>query len=78
MRKPKRTARLRDDTTRIVADIHECSISKVKKVRSGDREDDSILETCIEYQQGKSALIQHLKELVQLNKSTSRYARETN
>jgi hypothetical protein len=64
MGKTTRKVKLRDDTARIVADIHGVSTSLVQKVRSGERENDEIMNTLVEYQTGKTALIKHLEALI--------------
>lgn len=51
-----------DDIARIVADIHGVSVSYVQKIRAGERENDDIMETLVEYTQGKKALIRKLYE----------------
>lgn len=70
--------RWRDDTTRVVADIHGVTDSYVRKVRAGERDDEEIITTSIEYQQGKSALIQHLKKLVPINQKRRSNGRKKN
>jgi hypothetical protein len=75
MEKPTTYRRLKDDTTRVVADIHGVSDRYVRMVRAGDREDEEILSTSIEYQQGKSRLIQHLKKLVSVTANPQKYGR---
>src|SRR5262245_41775993 len=75
MRKTNKKRRERDDTVRIVARIHKVSKSLVKKVRNGERENEKILTTLIEYAQGKSNLIKHLESLVPIEPNPKRYAR---
>lgn len=58
----------RDDIARIVADIHGVSVSYVQKIRAGERENDAIMETLVEYRQGKKALIEQLYEKTKLIK----------
>jgi len=64
MGKSNSNSKLRDDTVRIVAQIHGVSTSYVHRVRIGERENDEIMETLIEYQIGKNNLIKHLEKLV--------------
>jgi hypothetical protein len=66
---------LRDDTARIVADICDVSVSTVQKVRNGIRENETVLEILVDYQQGKSALIQELKQRIQITPNPEKYAR---
>lgn len=65
----------RDDTARIVAQIHGVSQSYVEKVRRGERENEEVLATLIDYQVGKNALIKHLESLIQVSPKTKKYAR---
>jgi hypothetical protein len=65
----------KDDTTSVVAEIHGVCHRLVQMVRKGERENEAILSTSIAYQQGKSKLIQALKEMVQLEPKPEKYAR---
>lgn len=69
---------LRDDTARIVAKIHGVSVRYVQMVRDGERENEEILATLVDYQTGKNKLIKHLEELVQITPNPEKYAREKN
>lgn len=64
MGKTTRKARLRDDTARIIAEIHGVSTSYVQKVRNGERDNDEIMATLVDFEQGKSNLIRYLENLV--------------
>jgi hypothetical protein len=68
-------ARKRDEIAKVVADIHGVSPRYVNMVRNGERENEEILATLVDYQQNKSKLIQTLKELVPLNPNPKKYAR---
>ncbi len=75
MAKTRKQVRLRDDIARIVAGICGVSVSLVKKVRNGERENEEIMATLIEYQSGKSRLIKELEEMVSLTPQPEKYAR---
>jgi len=75
MAKSSKKLRMRDDTVRIVAAIHGVSISYVKKVRNGERENEDIMATLIDYQAGKNQLIKALEEMVSLTPQPEKYAR---
>ena len=64
----------RSSITRIVADIHGVSARYVNMVRNGERENEAIMETLVEYRQAHSKLIEHLEKLVPI-KSNKKYAR---
>jgi hypothetical protein len=76
MEKPTTYRRLNDDTTRVVADITGYTERYVRAVRMGQYDNEDILTTSIEYQQGKSALIQYLKKLVPVTSNPKKYARK--
>jgi hypothetical protein len=78
MSKTSRNSRLNDDTTRIVASIHGVSEDHVRRVRRGDRNNEEILATAIEYQQGKSALIEHLTKLIPITPNPRKHGRKKN
>jgi len=60
MEKHNLDRQLRDDTARIVADIHGVSIRYVQMIRDGERENEAIMETLVEYRLGKTKLIKTL------------------
>lgn len=65
----------RDYSTKIIAKIHGVSESLVRKVKSGDRNNEDVLDTTIEYKQGEQMLISNLrkkKNLYQLADSVGR------
>jgi hypothetical protein len=68
----------RDDTARIVAQIHGVSARYVDMVRKGERENEAILATLVDYQTGKTKLIKHLIDLVPITPNPEKYAREKN
>jgi hypothetical protein len=76
MGKTAKNSKLRDDTARIVAQIHGVSTSYVQKVRNGERENDEIMATLVEYTTGKSELIKTLEKLVPLKPQPEKYARK--
>jgi ribosomal protein L10 len=78
MAKTRNSGKLRDDTARIVAEIHGVSVRYVQMVRNGEREDEDIMATLVEFQLGKNNLIKHLTELVPLTSNPEKYARQKN
>jgi hypothetical protein len=58
----------RDHTTRIVADITGYSVDMVNRVREGNRNNEEIMATVVDYQIGHSNLIRHLQELIPLDR----------
>jgi hypothetical protein len=69
MRKATDKIKWRDDTARIVAKIHGVSQRYVIMVRNGERENEEILQTLVDFEQGKSKLIQELIRMVPLTKN---------
>lgn len=57
----------RDDTATVVGEIFTVTPDYVRKVNNGERENEKIIEACVLYQQGKSELINQIKELVPFN-----------
>lgn len=78
MGKTTRKNKKRDEVAAIVADIHGVSPRYVRMVRDGERDDDEILATLIEYTQGKNELIRALEKTVSINPNPKRYARQKN
>lgn len=78
MGKTVRKSKLRDDTARIVAKIHGVSTSYVQKVRAGERENEEIMATLVDYAVGKNKLIKHLEELVPIKSNPVRHGRKKN
>lgn len=78
MRKTSRNRRLRDDTARIVARIHGVSTSYVQKVRAGERENEEIMATLVDYAVGKNQLIKHLEELVPIKSIPAKHGCKKN
>jgi hypothetical protein len=76
--KTTRKVKLRDDTARIVARIHGVSTSYVQKVRNGERDNEEILATLVEYTQGKHELIQALERTIQKHSNHLQHARKAN
>lgn len=62
----------KDHTTQIVADMTGYSYEYVRLVRNGERHNEEILATLIDYQQGHSKLVQHLKNLIPLDAKRKR------
>jgi hypothetical protein len=78
MSKAAKKAKLRDDTARIVAEIHGVSTRYVTMIRNGERENEEIMATLVDYSLGKNKLIKHLENLVQVTSNPGKYAREKN
>jgi len=57
----------RDETASVVASIAGCTPSNVRMVMAGTVENDKILEATILYQQGKSALIKRIEQIIPFN-----------
>jgi hypothetical protein len=68
MRKITETRRLQRDIATTVAGIHGVSYEHVRLVIKGDRVNESILTTYMEILEGKTALLQKVKELVPIEK----------
>ncbi len=78
MRKTISKKRLRDDTARIVAEIHGVSPDYVRKVGKGERENEEIMASLIDYRQEKSKLIKHIESLIPVTSNPAKYARKKN
>jgi hypothetical protein len=78
MGKTARKARKRDDVAQVVAKIHRVSPRYVNMVRDGERENEEILATAVEYTLGKNQLIKTLERLVPITPNPKKYAREKN
>ena len=78
MGKPISTKQLRDDSARIVAELHGVSQRYVEMVRNGERDNDDILESLVEYRMGKTKLIKHIEKLIPLDRKTKRHASKIN
>lgn len=68
----------RDDTARIVAQMHGVSVSYVQKVRNGERENEDIMASLVDFSVAKNKLIKHLESLVPIKTNPKKYARKTN
>lgn len=75
MGKHNRKTKKRDQTARIVADIHGVTPRYVRMVRNGDYDNDDIYATLMDYEQENSKLIQALKKLVPIQPNSKKYAR---
>lgn len=78
MGKTARKARKRDDVAQVVAKIHGVSPRYVNMVRDGERENEEILATAVEYTIGKNQLIKTLERLVPITPKPEKYARGKN
>lgn len=65
----------RDDVARIVANIHGVSPRHVRMVRNGERKNDDILATLLEFRQGQKKLMEYLRALVPVKANPKKYAR---
>lgn len=72
MAKTTSKGKKRDHTARVVADITGYSVDMVNRVRNGDRENDDIMATLVDYQQMHNKLVNHLKQLIPLEKKRDR------
>ncbi len=66
------------DTTRIVAHIHGVTPRYVQMVRKGDRDDETVTESVITFEQGVSNLIKEIKRIVPITTNPGKYARQKN
>ncbi|HYC87288.1 MAG TPA: hypothetical protein VEB86_18780 [Chryseosolibacter sp.] len=78
MQKTKRRSRKRDEVAQVVAKITGLEPRYVNMVRNGDRENETVLTIAVEYELGKSKLIQSLQKLVPITPNPKKYAREEN
>jgi len=70
--------KLRDDTARIVAEIHGATPRYVTMVRNGERKNEDIMATLVDYAVAKSKLIRHLEKLIPITPNPEKYARKKN
>jgi len=70
-----RSGKQRDDSASVVAEIHHVTADYVRKVGAGERENEDIMATLVDYQVGKNALIEHLKTLVPIKPNPAKYGR---
>ena len=61
MAKTTNKAPERDDTARIVARIHGVTERYVQMVRNGERENEEIMATLVDFKTGKAELIKNLQ-----------------
>jgi hypothetical protein len=78
MGQSKKKARERDDVAKVVAKIHRVEPRYVNMVREGDRNNEEILATVVDYEVGKNKLIRALEQMVQIKSNPGKYAREKN
>jgi hypothetical protein len=71
------TATNRDDMCRTIAQIHGVSPRYVRMVRNGERENEAIAASLVDYNIGRNNLIKHLEKLVPVT-SNSRNGRKKN
>lgn len=65
-----------DHTAQIVADITGYSIDMVRRVRNGERHNEEILATLVDYEIGQNKLVKHLKQLIPLDAKKDRKGRK--
>lgn len=53
-----------DHTARIVAGITGYSVDMVKRVRNGERHNEEIMATLVDYEQGHKKLVKYLEKLI--------------
>jgi hypothetical protein len=68
----------RSETARLVAQLHGVTPRYVRMVINGERENEEITQTYIDYEQKRNKLIQHLQKLVPITSNPKRYAGEKN
>lgn len=73
MGKTIHNAKKRDHTSRIVADITGYSVDMVNRVRQGDRNNEEIMATLVDYSLGHNKLIRHLQELIPLDRRGKKF-----
>jgi len=78
MSKTIERVRRRDHITRIVADIHGVSTDYVRRIRNGERNNEEIMATLVDYQIASEKLIKHLEKLVPIKPNPEKYARKKN
>jgi hypothetical protein len=64
MGKPNRRGKRRSDTATIVAELKGVTPRYVRMIRNGERENEEILATLIDLEQGQSKLIKELTRIV--------------
>ncbi|MFL5728046.1 MAG: hypothetical protein ACJ75J_01050 [Cytophagaceae bacterium] len=67
----------RDNLAKVVAEIHGVSPSYVAKIRRGERENEEIMATIMDYLEGESILLMKLKQLVPLDKKREKRPKTT-
>lgn len=65
----------RDEITRIVAEIHGVTERYVRMVRNGERYNEAIAASLVEYEVGRTELIKHIESLVPLKPKPQRNGR---
>jgi hypothetical protein len=76
MAKTTVSAPKRSSISRIVADIHGVSTRYVNMIRNGERENEEIMATLVEYRQAHRKLIENLEKLVPIKPNPKKYARK--
>lgn len=64
MQKLKNKSPKRDDTAGIIARIHGVSARYVRMVRAGDRNNEEILASLVDFEVGKKVLIKSIEKVV--------------
>lgn len=75
MSKQTTTTKTRDDVATIVARMHGVSPRYVRMVRNGERNNEEILASLVEFRVAKTKLIKHLEQLVPVKANPKKYAR---
>lgn len=78
MQKVKNKRSKRDDTAAIIAQIHGVSARYVRMVRAGDRKNEEILASLVDFQVGKRVLIQSIEKVVPTPVISTRHGRKKN
>lgn len=75
MENTTRQIQRRDDSVRVAAEIVGVSESLVRKAQSGERNNDEVLDTLIEYKKAKEKVIEKLKERQDLYREAAKSGR---
>ncbi|NOS92486.1 MAG: hypothetical protein HOP30_11225 [Cyclobacteriaceae bacterium] len=74
MAKTIAVAKKKDSVAQKVADITGYSYEYVRLVRNGQRNNEEIMATLVDYELGESKLVKHLEQLIPLDAKRKRYA----
>jgi len=72
MGKTNYTGGQRDDTAKIIGKIHGVSADYVRKVMKGERENEDIMASVIDFRMGKTKLIKSIEQLVPIHSNSEK------